>query len=186
MRNFTSIVFLTLFCLLSLTVCASQPSEQTALPPEAVPLEPGPVPKENTSDTSDAGDFDPTTISREVFDSTKVDVQQLIEDLNSIIRARDYQAWISHLHESYLENISSPGFLAEVSDSTRLKQQRIVLTSPEDYFIHVVVPSRFNDRVDDIEFTNQNRVKAYTITPGGQRLRLYELEKTGNSWKIMN
>jgi hypothetical protein len=67
-----------------------------------------------------------------------------------------------------------------------LKNQKIVLKSLEDYFLYVVVPSRANDRVDDIEFIGQNRVKAYTITSKGQRLRLYELEKTAGNWNIVN
>jgi uncharacterized protein YigE (DUF2233 family) len=50
----------------------------------------------------------------------------------------------------------------------------------------VVVPSRANDRVDDIEFASQKRVKAYTVTPNGTRLRLYDLEHIGDQWKIIN
>lgn len=170
-------------CFLVLLSCAGQPSSPVP-PPAAVIQEPDPEPA--VPDEPPDENFDPATITQEIFDSTKVDVQQLIQDLNGIIRARDYHTWVSHLSENYLRYISSPDFLAQTSASARLRQQRIVLNSPEDYFNHVVVPSRANDRVDDIEFTSQNRVKAYTLTPNGQRLRLYELEKTGESWKIMN
>jgi hypothetical protein len=48
------------------------------------------------------------------------------------------------------------------------------------------VPSRANDRVDDIEFISQKRVKAYTVSQKGERLRLYDLEKTNEGWKIIN
>jgi hypothetical protein len=171
-----------LLILACLMACTGQPSGQTTPPPAP----PAPVQEPVLPETPSPEDFDPATISQEVFESTKIDVQKLIEDLNRIIRARDYNAWVAQLSEAYFETICSPEFLARTSDSTRLKQQRIVLASPEDYFTHVVVPSRANDRVDDIEFTGQNRVKAYTLTPRGQRLRLYELEKTGDSWKIMN
>ncbi|MDR1211571.1 MAG: hypothetical protein LBK40_04990 [Spirochaetaceae bacterium] len=189
MKNFTSsIVWCMLPCFLVLLSCAGQPSGQEAVPAPAAPVVPELVAESEpvVPDEPPDENFDPATISREIFDSTKIDVQQLIQDLNGIIRVRDYRAWVSHLSENYLRNISSPDFLAQISASARLRQQKIVLNSPEDYFNHVVVPSRANDRVDDIEFTSQNRVKAYTLTPNGQRLRLYELEKTGNSWKIMN
>jgi hypothetical protein len=63
--------------------------------------------------------------------------------------------------------------------------KRRTLKSLEDYFLYVVVPSRDNDHVDDIEFVTQSRVKAYTETPKGQR-RLYDLESSGNTWKIIN
>jgi hypothetical protein len=121
-----------------------------------------------------------------VFDSTKVDVQNFIQNLNKIISRKDYKAWAEHLGEEYFAEISSPAFLSATSNQPRLRTQKIVLSSAEDYFNHVVVPSRADDRVDDIEFVGQNRVTAYRVTPGGQRLRLYELEGVGNSWKIIN
>lgn len=135
---------------------------------------------------AEAGEFDPGSISQEVFDSTKVDVQQFIANLNQIIRSRDYTTWVSHLGSDYFAEKSSPEYLAQISEQPRLKTQKIVLAAPEDYFIHVVVPSRANDRVDDIEFISPTRVKAYTVNPNGQRLRLYDLEHSENTWKIIN
>ena len=130
--------------------------------------------------------FDPSTVTQELFDTTKNDVQKLIQQLNTIIRAKDYEAWTSFLSHDYFTTISSPEFLEQTSESARLKAMKIVLTNPKDYFLYVVVPSRANDRVDDIEFIAKTRVKAFTITPNGQRLRLYNLEQVGDSWKITN
>jgi hypothetical protein len=128
--------------------------------------------------------FDPASITQEVFDETKSDVQLLIETLNQIIRDKDYTSWRSYLGQNYLDAISDPDFLARLSESARLKSQSIVLRGPGDYFLYVVVPSRANDRVDDIEFIGEHQVKAFTITPKGQRLRLYNLETDGENWKI--
>jgi hypothetical protein len=59
----------------------------------------------------------------------------------------------------------------------------------------VVVPSRSNSRVDEIEFTAQNRVRVYYVERSRKtdenvaetrRLRLYELEKSGDTWKIID
>lgn len=129
--------------------------------------------------------FDPSSITQEVFDEAKHEVQILIEELNQIIRRKDYTVWSGYLGQNYLDAISDPGFLARISASTRLANSRIVLEKPEDYFLNVVVPSRSNDRVDDIEFIGENQVKAFTVTPNGQRLRLYNLEKVKDSWKII-
>jgi hypothetical protein len=142
----------------------------------------------STASPNEPAAFDPSTISKEVFDSTKTDVQHLIEDLNGIIRAKNYKAWTSHLGEAYVRAKSDPEFLAETSAilmESRIESRRRVLNSLEDYFLNVVVPSRQNDRVDDIEFVGENRVKAYTITDKG-RLRLYDLENPGDGWKIIN
>jgi len=48
----------------------------------------------------------------------------------------------------------------------------------------VVVPSRTNSQVDKIEIIDNNRVKAYYYRED-KYLRLYELEKRGNSWTII-
>ncbi|GAB1481227.1 hypothetical protein MASR2M78_00420 [Treponema sp.] len=130
--------------------------------------------------------FDPTSISREVFDSTKSDVQALIGQLNDIIRAKDYDTWVGYLGMDYRAALSDTAFLERISSSSVLKKQQIVLKDLQDYFIHVVVPSRAKDRVDDIEFIGQNRVKAFTLNKKGQPLRLYDLEKTERGWKIVN
>jgi hypothetical protein len=132
------------------------------------------------------GPFDPGHVPQALFVSTKLEVQNLIQELNEIIRAKDYGAWVSYLGDEFFENINSREYLNRVSESTRLKSQKIVLASPEDYFTYVVVPSRADDRVDDIEFITERRIKAYTVNARGQRLRLYELERIGSGWKIIN
>jgi hypothetical protein len=130
--------------------------------------------------------FDPKSVPRDVYDYTKLDVQNFIENLNRIIRARNYEAWVANLGEDYFKEKSSPEYLLNVSGQPRLKTTGIVLNNAHDYFIHVVVPSRSRDRVDDIDFINQRRVKAYTVTANGQRLRLYDLEYENGIWKIIN
>ena len=130
--------------------------------------------------------FDPSSVTREERETTMADIQQLIERLNGIIRAKNYNAWVSNLSPNYFALISSPEYLNRISQSNALTSQKIVLKSAQDYFTHVVVPSRTNDRVDDIEFESHTRVKAYTINNRGERLRLYDLERTGNEWKIVN
>ncbi|QQO08141.1 hypothetical protein [Breznakiella homolactica] len=180
-----------IFLILAVSACRSVP-DAPGDPVQEIPVQPDEPVLEDIPDVvlpeePDAEEeFDPSTIPQEVFDSTKIDVQELIQNLNSIIRSRDYDTWVSYLGKDYFAAISSPDYLAQISESARLKTQRIVLRTPQDYFQYVVVPSRANDRVDDIEFIGQNRVKAYTITPNGQRLRLYNLEKNADGWKIIN
>jgi hypothetical protein len=51
----------------------------------------------------------------------------------------------------------------------------------------VVVPSRANSQVDEIEIADNNAVTAYFVDsrPGKGRLRVYELRKIENDWKIV-
>ncbi|MBN1242440.1 MAG: hypothetical protein JXA15_07020 [Spirochaetales bacterium] len=142
----------------------------------------------------DAGEDLPRTIEPEAFDASSVpeearqdallSVRILIEELNGIIRRKDYDAWLSRLSEEYVEHFSRPPVLEELSKAKTLQRQGITLTTLLDYFLYVVYPSRQFDRVDDIEFVAADRVKAITVTPKGERLVLYELAKYGDTWKI--
>jgi hypothetical protein len=174
---------LLLLPLLGFFSCAGgpEPAAPEAPPPAAeVYREPvaAPAPVEET--------FDPATITQEEFEDTKNTIQRLAENLNRIISAKDYNSWLSYLGEGRREEIHSPEYLQATSETRALKSQGVVLKTAQDYFTYVVVPSRANARVDDIEFESQNRVKAYTVLQNGTRLRLYDLEKSQGDWKIIN
>jgi len=132
----------------------------------------------------------PNIVSQEYYISTKEEVQRFIEELNLIISSGNYNAWRNALSPEYFAEISSEENLQQISEQPAMRTRRIVLRTAEDYFVNVVVPSRANSRVDDIEFVDRNRVKAFTITTNRageeQKLRLYDLEKIGNTWKIIN
>jgi hypothetical protein len=169
-----------LFLLPFVLSCGSgpQPTAQVdAPPPPEKTLEPAAVstPEQGARQTEPV--FDPGSITREKFESAKMEVQTFIEDLNRIIRARNYNAWIGFLSDSYFTEISSQAFLEEkteelykrdqtVASSTGRDPSRVtkrILRTARDYFENVVGPSRSNDHVDDIAFVSDNRVKAYTL-----------------------
>jgi hypothetical protein len=182
--------FLPLLFVFILLGCASTPSPKTnarenGVGRESDAIESVPVVKPVTG-TVDEKPFDPSTITKEVYDTAKIDVQELIARLNGIIRERDYEGWVTYLGSTYRGSLSDPTFLQKVSGSVVLRKQNVTLRELKDYFIHVVVPSRANDRVDDIEFIGQNRVKAFTVDSKGRRLRLYDLEKDPSGWKIVS
>jgi len=190
------LIICAILAVLVFSACAANPGPVS--PPAAAAAEPGPVepvvPDDPVPEVEVKTEpvpvaeepFDPSSITKEVFDTTKTEVQALIEELNTIIRAQNFDAWSDYLGADYFATLSDPAFLARISESARLKNQKIVLQDLKGYFIHVVVPSRANDRVDDIEFIGQKRVKAFTLTAKAQRLRLYDLERTEQGWKIVN
>jgi len=174
-------VILALFLVFS---CSSTPKTETPNVTEKDDI----IEAVETQETEET--FDPGNISQEYYVSTRENVRHFIENLNTIISNKNYNAWKDVLSPEYFEEISSPENLQQVSESPALKARKIVLKSPQDYFTHVVVPSRANSRVDDIEFISRDRVKAFTINTNRagdeQRLLLYNLEKTGDLWKIIN
>ena len=130
--------------------------------------------------------FDPENVPQEVKEAVKKDIVDYVNELNNIIRRRDYREWTKRITGIYQRYLSSPENLERASQADRLKKNNIKLENLYDYFIHVVVPSRDHDRVDDIEFVKEDRVKAYTVDRNSRRLRLYELERSGDTWIIVN
>lgn len=161
-----------------LASCAGTPDESS---------DPQPEPPASTVETvqpNPAPAFDPASISPEVKRDTMEVVKSFINELNQVIRQKDYTTWRGYLTADYSTFYSAPSVLAEMSDSAVLKRQGIKLESLQDYFLYVVYPSRQSVRVDDIEFTSPTQVKAVTVTPSGDRQVYYYLEKVGESWKI--
>jgi hypothetical protein len=152
------------------------------VPADAIPLT-EPV-KDPAEEPIEVVPFDPKTVSVELKETTFFDVKVLISKLNKIIQAKDYDAWSAELTQAYREYYSSDETLARISEAAVLKRQKIVLSSLKDYFIHVVYPSRQNDRVDDIEFIDESRIRAIIVNVKGERLVLYNLEKIDDTWKI--
>ncbi len=171
-----------------------EPPAPQALPPTAAPEpqpaaalpaptpEPAPPPAPEPAPATPA--FDPQSVSAEVKTAAMTDISAFIEDLNKIIQRKDYDAWLSHLTPEYVAYYSAPALLAQYSEYPVLKRQNIQLKTLKDYFVHLVYPSRQNDRVDDIEYVSENLVKAITVSPKGSRDILYILEKHGDTWKI--
>ena len=171
-----------------------EPAVQEAVVHVEAPADPAPKPPEEAA-------FDPHSISEARFETTKKDIVEFVSDLNGIIRTRDYNAWLAHLSPSYFDDINSKAWLNDRTEDlyTRDKivaqnlgrDQRTVekriLNTARDYFELVVVPSRANDRVDDISFLSDSRVRAYTVDERrGTRLVLYDLVYINNRWLIAN
>jgi hypothetical protein len=163
-------------------------AEETPSSPSPSPS-PVPAPVEPELALVEEEPFNPQQVSQELFDTTLGEVQRFITRLNDIIHAKKYDAWVKSLSQEYIETYSSPNYLKRASEDPLFKSKKIVLTNFRDFFMYNVVPSRENIdtvEVDDIEFITPTRVKAFTVNAKGQRLRLYELEKDGNDWKIIN
>lgn len=170
-----------------LAACASAPTEAPEPTEEPPVTEPAPDPLDPAPDpvvVEAPEPFDPESVSVEMKQATFFDVRALIQGLNSIIQAKDYESWVLALTDEYRSYYSSSDTLARISEAPVLKRQGVKLRNLQDYFIYVVYPSRQNDRVDDIEFIDATHIRAITVNAKGERLVLYNLEKIGDTWKI--
>ena len=162
------------------STCETVPPAQEPLPAPAAQVQQAQEPLPAQAEPA----YVPIIVSQEVYDTAKADIQQLVQDLNGIIRARNYNRWLTYLTDDYRVRIGSREFLEDLRN--RYPAFRGRLNSAQDYFTLVVVPSRTNDHVDDIEFITETHVVAYTIDINNQRLILYDLVDVNGVWKIDN
>ncbi len=113
----------------------------------------------------------------------ETDIAALIEKLNKIIAAKDYESWKMNLSDNYIKYYSDPEILKEKTQSPLLVKYNIVLRSLKDYFNYVVVGSRQNVKLDEIKVLDRNRIKAYMFIKGTPVI-IYELVRIDNVWKI--
>lgn len=203
-KAFSLLLLLPLFLIFACVTPAPEPEMAPEGPAEEIsPVEPAPgeepeveLPEEEPQDepaeeeTPEAAPEEPTTeprqefeVTEEVYEQTFDEVEQTIARLNTIIRERNFEAWKSYLTDEYEEEYSDPETLAEWSESPLLQRNEITLRSLEDYFNFVVVPSRSNARLDDLEFVDENTVEAF-MNVRGRRALLYLLRKEDGVWKI--
>jgi hypothetical protein len=151
--------------------------------PPASDSPPGPPPPEGPPDSAAGESPTEFEVSEEVYSRTFEEIREFIDNLNSIIRSADYESWLGHLSEQYIRTTSDPAYLREQSEKPLLKQADIQLHDLRDYFIYVVVPSRTQATLDEIEFLDENHVKAIALLRG-TRVILYLLERDQGQWKI--
>ena len=195
------LITLAVFTVILITVsCESTPEITYEEPPQAPPFEPPPmvqhpqpaVVEEPHEEIAVNVPFDPSLITEEQHASTREDVKQFIDMVNHLIKDGNYNKWETVLSPEYIAVTASPENLSWISDTVVMRNNRIVLKTLEDYFIHVVGPSRASVNIDeniDIEFLSENKVQAFSIritnTGAEQRVMLYELEKVNDSWTIL-
>jgi hypothetical protein len=196
-------LFLALSCSTEQAAVPEAPAPQAEAPPVPPPLPPPPpaerIPEEKVEEEPEETTFDPQDVSQEEYDTTIQDIQEMILKLNGIVREKNFEAWMSALADSSVRKINSREFLEERANDLHKKNvtnaalrgqdiskvRKINFRGPQDYFNYVVVPSHASDHVDEITFSSQTQVTAYTRDEKGQRLILYDLENIDGQWKII-
>lgn len=158
-----------------------EPEPEPEIEPEP---EPEPEPEvEHEPEPDIPEEPEPIEVSEEVYEHTFSEVELVIQELNDIIHRGDYRRWRTYLTDHYIDTMSSPEILAEVSQSPILRRNKIVLRDLEGYFRYVVVPSRARSRLDELVFYSDTIVEALTERDGVLYL-LYDLRSVDGQWKI--
>jgi hypothetical protein len=144
--------------------------------------EPAPAPPGPSVDTTAAAE-NGYEMDEQRYEKTKKDLSVLVDELNRIIARQDYGEWLEYLTTDYIDYYSDPDVLNELSQSPLMTKYNIKLRSLKDYFNYVVVGSRKDVHIDDINAISDRKVKVYMIV-NDEPIVVYTLEKVGERWKI--
>ena len=122
-------------------------------------------------------------VTEEVYSKTFEEIEVFIRNLNKIIRNEDYDTWLRYLSEDYIERTGDPEYLKQQSEQPLLKKSNVHLSSLRDYFTYVVVPSRTQAQLDEIEFIDESQIRAFAMIRNTKAL-LYLLVRENDDWKI--
>jgi hypothetical protein len=177
LRSITAVCF----AFLLLPGCAGAPEPVEPLPPEPVAQPEPEPPVQDNSLTEKSEDF---VVTMEVYQQTFEDIEAFIQNLNDIIRNEDFDAWRSFLTDEYITYYSDNAVLKGISDELKNKYRYdLRLRTLKDYFLYIVVGSRQEASLEEIEFIDETHLLAYSIvneTP----VILYYLANTDGEWKI--
>ncbi len=168
----------TKLCILIVPVilgCASADSQSREVPAHVrEPVLPPVRPDDNTVDAAV-----PDASSEETYD----DVERLVDRLNRMIADRNYGSWREQLSESYIETFSDPEVLGELERAAVLRRSGIRLRTLSDYFHHVVVPSRQDARMEELQSDGERTVLALSEVQG-RTVVLYRFIWEEEEWKV--
>ena len=122
-------------------------------------------------------------VTPELFNKTFDEVNAVIAELTMLINAQDFDGWRSFLTADYIARTSDPAFLKKASSSGVLQKSGVVLHSLKDYFENVVVRSRTQATLTDINFVDKTHVKAMTVVDGNPVILYYLVQEDGR-WKV--
>ena len=149
--------------------------------PEPEPL-PEPDPPEKTSEELEyERSVGQSTVSKDTFVEDKKSILRKIEELDVIMKNRNYDAWILYLDSESIDYWSRRPNLQKASHKLPVKSLR--LNSLKDYFTFVFIPSRMGHTVDEIRYLTSASVKAVRTTEE-KDIVYYNFKKVGGDWKV--
>jgi len=155
---------------IALVACSSQPKPASGNDGTAAP----------DGSTKPQKEF---VVTPELYNKTFDEVNAVIAELTSLINAQDFEGWRSFLTADYIARTSDPKFLKKASTSGVLQKSGIVLHTLKDYFENVVVRSRTQATLTDINFVDKTHVKAITVIDGNPVILYYLVQEDGR-WKV--
>ena len=196
MKRFTlySCTALLLASLFAFTACES--TEVEASPAQTQTVTRPTQPKQSTTSTTpktapktqadleyekSLGSLASSAITKEMFAEDKAIILQKVEELDLIMRQKNYKKWVTYLDDESIKYWQNKTNLQNIS--SKLPIRGLKLSSLEDYFNYVFIGSRVGRTVDQIRYVTDSYVNAVQERDG-KDIVYYTFRKVNGDWKV--
>lgn len=129
-------------------------------------------------------------ISKNTFEHDKAEIINIIENLASIMKNLDYDAWLKYIDKNSVEYWQKNSNLKKAQ--AKLPVAGVKLNNLEDYFKYVFVPARAGREVTDIRYESDSYVKVVQVIAPADSSRnskeknivYYNFNKINGHWKL--
>lgn len=174
------IIYILLLATLSLFVCTSCGTTSQ---------EEKPAPQKEVKSNSKADaeyeratkDLKGETVSRDTYEKDKRIILQKIDELNVIMKSKDYKSWVSYIEPNSINYWSQKKNLAQASKQLPVKG--IQLKTLEDYFNYIFISSRMGRQIDEIRYISSKSIKAVQVR-GDDIVIFYNFKKINDDWLV--
>jgi len=187
----TALLFVALF---AFTACES--TEVEASPAQTQTVTRPTQPKQSTTSTApktapktqadleyekSLGSLASSAITKEMFAEDKAIILQKVEELDLIMRQKNYKKWVTYLDDESIKYWQNKTNLQNIS--SKLPIRGLKLSSLEDYFNYVFIGSRVGRTVDQIRYVTDSYVNAVQERDG-KDIVYYTFRKVNGDWKV--
>lgn len=127
------------------------------------------------------GSLASSAVSKEMFEEDKAIILQKVEELDLIMRQKDYKKWVTYLDDESIKYWQTKSNLQNISSKLPIKGLK--LTSLQDYFNYVFIGSRVGKSVDQIRYVTNTYVNAVQERDG-KDIVYYTFRKVNGEWKV--
>ena len=120
-------------------------------------------------------------ITKDAFTEDKNAIQQIIKELDVVMKQFDYKSWLKYIDPDSVEYWQKPVNLKKAQG--KLPKKGLQLRTLEDYFKFVFVPSRAGREVPEIRYVTPEYVKAVQFQ-SEQDIIYYHFNKKDGKWML--
>ena len=127
------------------------------------------------------GSLSTSSISKETFEEDKAIILQKVEELDAIMRQKNYKKWVTYLDDASIKYWQNKSNLQNIA--SKLPVKGLKLNTLEDYFNYVFIGSRVGRTVNQIRYITDTQVNAVQAS-ATRDVVYYTFYKVNGEWKV--